>query len=333
MFIIFYLTLFIIYLNINLNKGWERVNPTYRSLGSTARHTPYRAGISCGIYDNGKPAYCPRGSFCGYLNDDKGWKCSPSEGDVFCEDTNDFCPKGFYCTVSNSSLCTPNTNRKKGVYVFDELTIDEFKCLKEKKEIQFVIIDYFGIFGYEIINNNKNAREAGIDDIDIYIRPCVKSKGKSYSPFTTCGNPRKIITDVLNGLKNNNVNFGRVWLEIRGDVGEDIDHYTGYGQKYDWYLTIEENIKFIDEMIKILNEKKQPYGIYSDKYLWQRITGNTQIYNNIPLWYSNINNKENNFNDYYDGYSFGGWKNPTIKETNASIVCRKYVDNIWKQEE
>uniref|UniRef100_A0A1I8B557 Glycosyl hydrolase family 25 n=1 Tax=Meloidogyne hapla TaxID=6305 RepID=A0A1I8B557_MELHA len=222
----------------------------------------------------------------------------------------------------------------EGIDLSELTTFDQFKCLKEFLSAKFVIIRAgrsVGLVDSNLIKNIKNARDAGIDDIDIYIYPCVKPK-LNQKKMSTCGDARETITSVLNDLNCNNATFGRVWLDIEGETGKNTENQT-----YHWYEDEEKNIEFIDEMINTLIENNQLYGIYSSKHYWTKITGNIQKYSsNIPLWYSHYDNL-NNFDDYLNSnkYSFGGWKKPFMKQytdekSEKQKICNVSVDYNWR---
>ncbi|KAF7632190.1 hypothetical protein Mgra_00008375 [Meloidogyne graminicola] len=213
------------------------------------------------------------------------------------------------------SESTESKNGKEGVEIDYLTSVDEFKCLKQNLSIEFVIVNVGSDINEKSVKNIKNAWAAGFTNIDILLSFCVKRLLKA-------------ITDILHYLKSNNAKFGRVWLCIQGSVGENNDR-----KKYDWYENQEKNIKFIDEVIEILKEKNIQYGFYSRDWAWEEITGAIQKYNNnIPIWYDHLDHK-NNFNDYYyNGYSFGNWKHPTIKkyESGTSETCGIYAEYNWK---
>nr|CAD2185818.1 unnamed protein product [Meloidogyne enterolobii] len=192
---------------------------------------------------------------------------------------------------------------------------------KYSKEFVIVFANYVdtGKANLDAELNIINARAAGIENVDIYITPCVQP-----SDYKICGNARESITAVLDHLNKNNAKFGRVWL--------NIDGLTGCEKYKEWNKDNKtENIEFIDEMVNTLEERKRPYGFYTDKYNWHEITGNTRKYNDTPLIYYHFDDK-NNFDDYNEyGYPFGGWEKPTMKRyIDTATICEIEVSNIFK---
>nr|CAD2190463.1 unnamed protein product [Meloidogyne enterolobii] len=215
-----------------------------------------------------------------------------------------------------------NAKASEGVVVWKNwYRISQFKCLKDQYSKEFVIVNANYHDTGEVDSNAElniiNARAAGIENVDIYMLPCIKSS----SCYRKCLGARKSITTVLDHLNKNNAKFGRVWLYIYGLT--DCDY------KVEWNkYNKTENIEFIDEMVTTLKERKQPFGFYTTKYNWHEITGNTIKYNDTPLMYRNLDN-ENNFDDYNEyGYPFGGWEKPTIKEYKSTKTCEINVANI-----
>lgn len=71
-------------------------------------------------------------------------------------------------------------------------------------------------------------------------------------------------------------------------------------------------------------------GIYASRYMWTSIMGGLDkctFFGSYPLWYAHYDNNAN-FNDWV---SFGGWKNPTIKQfTGTTNLCGGSVDQNYK---
>ncbi|CAK5077412.1 unnamed protein product [Meloidogyne enterolobii] len=252
-------TLFILILSeigISQSEEHQNIRPVLRERGINAmprKHYPYPDGNVCGIHKHGTD-HCPKERTCGYIDEELGWECSPSEYGTFCISTKNFCPKGFICSKLNLSLCVPNgtiecddtiecgsrnficqngicieqhistldkinllkatnsqankslnvlqpnqasniassktLNGEEGVDLFELTSIDKFKCLKEKLSVKFVIVRASrsnGHFDNNSVANIKNAWAAGINEVDIYIWPCVKPKSVEH---VICDNAR-----------------------------------------------------------------------------------------------------------------------------------------------
>uniref|UniRef100_A0A914KVS2 Candidate secreted effector n=1 Tax=Meloidogyne incognita TaxID=6306 RepID=A0A914KVS2_MELIC len=216
-----------------------------------------------------------------------------------------------------------NVKTSEGVFVWETwYRISQFKCLKEKYSKEFVIVPatYYetGKVSLNAELNIINARAAGIENVDIYFSPCIKPSSASE---LVCGDARESIIFVLDHLNKNNAKFGRFWLYIYGLT--DCNQYDGWNED-----NKTKNIEYIDEMVNTLKERNQPFGFFTNKYNWHEITGNTRKYNNTPLLYYNVDQKDN-FDDYNEyGYPFGGWEKPTIKEYNFTTICDINVANL-----
>nr|CAD2125006.1 unnamed protein product [Meloidogyne enterolobii] len=211
-----------------------------------------------------------------------------------------------------------NVKTSEGVFLWETMyRVSSFKCLKEKYSKEFVIINsnYYdtGKVDTNAELNIINARTAGIENVDIYFSPCIKPSSASE---LICGDARESIIFVLDHLNKNNAKFGRVWLYIYGLTG--CNQYEGWNKN-----NKTKNIEYIDKETKLLD-------FFTNKYNWHEITGNTRKYNNTPLLYYNVDQKDN-FEDYNEyGYPFGGWEKPTIKEYNFTSICDIDVANLLK---
>nr|CAD2185944.1 unnamed protein product [Meloidogyne enterolobii] len=220
-----------------------------------------------------------------------------------------------------------SVNSIEGVAISEYASTENFKCLKENFTIKFVIVSAAknGTIDDLAKNNIRNAYAAGIEDVDIKITINFVKPRKIVNRT-----PREIIISILNELNKNNLKIGKIWFDIAGDAGMNNANRT-----YRWYEDKERNIKFIEEMIEILKENNKLNGIYSSKSHWTSITGNTQKFKEIPLWYNSFD-EINNFNDYTNKF-FGGWKYPYVKTydyrkdvIDKSCGTRPYFAYCWK---
>nr|CAD2194074.1 unnamed protein product [Meloidogyne enterolobii] len=134
-----------------------------------------------------------------------------------------------------SNIASNSLNGEEGVDLFELTSIDEFKCLKENLSVKFVIVRASrsnGYFDSNAVANIMNAWAAGINEVDIYIFPCVKPK---LVENVICDNARGTIIQTLNKLENNNAKFGNVWLDI--EELKDKSH---------WYKDKTKNLEFIE---------------------------------------------------------------------------------------
>nr|CAD2208904.1 unnamed protein product [Meloidogyne enterolobii] len=84
-----------------------------------------------------------------------------------------------------------NVKASEGVFMWETwYRISQFKCLKEKYSNEFVIVsaNYYDSGNVDINTeiNLINARVAGIENVDIYITPCVKPS----TEYKLCGDGR-----------------------------------------------------------------------------------------------------------------------------------------------
>uniref|UniRef100_A0A1I8B499 Acid phosphatase n=1 Tax=Meloidogyne hapla TaxID=6305 RepID=A0A1I8B499_MELHA len=127
---------------------------------------------------------------------------------------------------------------------------------------------------------------------------------------------RQAIIKALEYLDENNAKFDRVWLLIWENQG--------------WFNNIAKNVESIEKMVNTLIKRNQTYGIFTNRYNWISLTGNTTKFSDAPLLYSNHDGKKN-FDDFYKN-PFGGWEEPTMKRyicNNGS--CGTYnICSLWK---
>ena len=81
------------------------------------------------------------------------------------------------------------------------LSQEEAACFVKQGYTMLFIRAYrcYGNIDPNVVTNIKNARAAGITDIDVYMFPCVP-----------CGSPRKQVRDALHNLKDSE--FGIMWV-------------------------------------------------------------------------------------------------------------------------
>lgn len=67
-------------------------------------------------------------------------------------------------------------------------------------------------------------------------------------------------------------------------------------------------------------------GIYTGRWIWPTLTGNSEEFKHLPLWYSHYDGQPN-FDDWYNGFAFGGWEHPAGKQYAGSVqLCGVNVD-------
>jgi len=151
--------------------------------------------------------------------------------------------------------------------------------------------------------NLKNAAAKGIS-ADIYIFPCVP-----------CGNPASQVSKTVSYLEGVSAKFNMLWLDI---------------ENLRWSTDKRANVQFIEGM---LNEAtsllgKSRVGIYTNKYMWSTIAGDSTVGKDYALWYAHYDDNPS-FSDFS---SFGGWTRPYAKQFKGdATVCGTDVDLNYKQ--
>lgn len=198
----------------------------------------------------------------------------------------------------------PSSQGLHGVDVSTFVDVDRWTCLKNNGTTFAVIRIYrsLGKVDANAAKTIKNARAAGISNVDGYIFPCFK-----------CGNPRGQVQDALDNLRKNEAPIGQVWLDVEG---------TDY-----WGPSGPDNINFIRELAAEVKAQNYSVGIYSSASQWNPITKSSTDLGDIPLWYAHWDKKDN-FSDFKP---FGGFTSPVMKQyVGDASICDTGVDLNWR---
>ena len=151
----------------------------------------------------------------------------------------------------------------------------------------------FGSVDPNVITNIKNARAAGIKEVDVYIFPCV-----------SCANPRKQVTDTLANLKD--VEFDKLWIDV---------------EEYQWNKDKAVNREFLSQMLDEASKHVKQLGIYTNWHEWDAIVGRDwDAASKYLLWYPHWDH-DPTFNDFRP---FGGWTKPFRKQmTCDTFYCNE----------
>ena len=197
-----------------------------------------------------------------------------------------------------------------GVDVAYDTTVPFFSCLSNSYNVDWVIVRCYRSIGSvdsNCIPSIQNARKAGIKQIDVYHFP------------DTSKNPHSQIVETLTHL--NETAFDYFWLDI---------------EDFEWKNDPSSNIIFISSMITTLKlSGQEKIGIYTGRYSWPVITGNTHRWSDLPLWYAHYDNNPS-FSDYGNSTgqlgTWGGWITPFAKqyEGDVSSHCGSNYDLDWK---
>ncbi|CAF2849884.1 unnamed protein product [Rotaria sp. Silwood2] len=173
-----------------------------------------------------------------------------------------------------------------GVDVTQSVSQEQFECLKENG-YKFVIVRAYRSVGVIDLNSAqtiKNARAAGLNNVDAYLFPCF-----------SCGDAPQQVIETIDYLREEEAQIDRLWFDIEGKWDNDTDI----------------NIQFVDELIKQIITLDVKFGIYTSRYQWISIMNDTTKFSlDSPLWYAYYDD-DRSFRDYR---AFGGWRQPSIKQ-------------------
>jgi len=151
-----------------------------------------------------------------------------------------------------------------------------------------------------------NAHSAGMSSVDVYMFPCPKC---STSAATQ-------VQQMVTSLKNNNVNYGTVWLDIEGS-------------QY-WSTSTTTNQNFFNGLVSQLKTEigSAKIGVYTSSSQWNPIMGSSFHGGSAyPLWYAHYDGVQS-FSDFS---SFGGWTKPYMKQYAGDLtLCSSGVDENWR---
>ncbi|GJJ12718.1 hypothetical protein Clacol_006962 [Clathrus columnatus] len=120
----------------------------------------------------------------------------------------------------------------------------------------------------------KNARAAGITNIDTYWFPCTGS-GNTCKSFATQ------LAEIGDTFNANNMDIGTIWIDVELDF--TICHNWNYGPA--------GNLKKAQELISAARASGFNFGIYSSPGEWASIFGSRSVIldNSVPLWFATYN--------------------------------------------
>ena len=143
------------------------------------------------------------------------------------------------------SLLAYETNATRGVDISQPY--NNFQCFKNNG-IDFVITrawKSYGDFDSSALSNIQNARNAGINYVDIYLFPC---RGQS-------------ATVQVNNLvsRMGNANYGMIWLDIETNPSGGCSWTQASGSS---------NCQYVTELVNAIRAKGKVPGIYATYYMW-----------------------------------------------------------------
>uniref|UniRef100_A0A1I7TZB5 Lysozyme n=1 Tax=Caenorhabditis tropicalis TaxID=1561998 RepID=A0A1I7TZB5_9PELO len=195
------------------------------------------------------------------------------------------------------------TAARNGIDFIQPVTVATFQCIKNAG-YSFMIPRVFtslGSIDHTGINNVKNARAAGMTDVDGYIFPCLASH---------CPGGADQVKQTLDAIKSAGTKVSTLWLDI---------------ERLAWPADHNSNRAFIEAMVKEAQAYGQQVGIYSNYYNWQDIVGlDYHGQSNLMLWWAAYDGVK----DFSKFAAFGGWTRPTIHQWQGTTAgpCGVSVD-------
>jgi len=112
-------------------------------------------------------------------------------------------------------------------------------------------------------------------------------------------------------------------VSFNGTVWFSVENRPNY-----WKLNVTDRVPFLENLTQTCSQHGLKTGVYSDAVTWAQVMGSQTAGSDklraLPLWYKNENNQAN-FNDFSYA-TFGGWKQPSIKEyATAQYLCNYYI--------
>eukprot|EP00013_Stygamoeba_regulata_P000367 CAMPEP_0177640140 /NCGR_PEP_ID=MMETSP0447-20121125/6387_1 /TAXON_ID=0 /ORGANISM="Stygamoeba regulata, Strain BSH-02190019" /LENGTH=331 /DNA_ID=CAMNT_0019142197 /DNA_START=150 /DNA_END=1148 /DNA_ORIENTATION=+ len=179
-----------------------------------------------------------------------------------------------------------------------------FSCLYASG-FRFLILECFTEshgFWQDAVTNAKNARSAGFSRIGMY------------HFFNRTLDPYQQVNDTIWNLRENHVQFDRLWFDIEGT----------------WPSDTASNTQFLERAQQAVADNQVPGGIYCGRQ-WPQYFGPYAGAKEWPLWYAHYDSIPS-FRDWY-GEPYGGWTAPTIKQYDAdgssTRHCGIEIDSDW----
>ncbi|GAA1912820.1 hypothetical protein GCM10009837_41840 [Streptomyces durmitorensis] len=146
-----------------------------------------------------------------------------------------------------------------------------------------------------------NAWAAGMSRVDVYQFPCF-----------SCGNAAGQANTLVTYLKDKNVKYGKVWLDVEGPGTY-------------WGNSTSANAAFLADWFQAMKEKGVDVGIYTSESQWVPIVGSYTDGSEFPLWYANYDGTQS-FDDFTP---FGGWTKPSMKAYANTTLADAGVERFW----
>ncbi|CAJ0583131.1 unnamed protein product, partial [Mesorhabditis spiculigera] len=187
------------------------------------------------------------------------------------------------------------------------VSADGFKCLANNGYSFFIarVWESVGNFDTTGIQNIKNARAAGWNDVDGYIFPCLRSG---------CAPPANQIEATVNKLNAEGAQFGMLWLDL---------------ERFEWPADRNANRNYISALGNQLDAMHINWGIYTNYNNWEAIVGaDWAQWSSKPLWWATYDGRK----DMADFKPFGGWTKAVNVDGFKCLAAHNYsffVARVW----
>lgn len=183
---------------------------------------------------------------------------------------------------------------------------NNFSCLKSSGE-DFVITRSwlsYGAFDSCGAQNVRNAKNAGIQYVDVYMFPCRGQSASSQVSSLVSGLSSSLGEDQFDDERELlESSYGMIWI----DVETNPSRGCGWGSDY------SANCQYVEELISAIQSHGRKAGVYSSEYMWEQIMGSRTACtgpSKVDLWYAHYDHSAS-FSDYRQ---IGGWSSPSIKQ-------------------
>eukprot|EP00823_Brevimastigomonas_motovehiculus_P009022 TRINITY_DN866_c0_g1_i1.p1 TRINITY_DN866_c0_g1~~TRINITY_DN866_c0_g1_i1.p1 ORF type:complete len:229 (-),score=6.79 TRINITY_DN866_c0_g1_i1:243-929(-) len=204
-----------------------------------------------------------------------------------------------------------------GVDMSTLVSVDKFECLL-RNGFSFAIPRGFcslGDLDSNVAQTVKNAHQAGVKNIDVYLYPCFKN-------CNTYHTPQDQVKALINHLHSQGADFySTIWIDIEC-VKDDC------AGTHDWSRSVESNSAFLKEMLgtcrSLLGASR--CGIYTSPHYWKMIfENNADPTFEAKLWWPRYNG--NSSCEQFE--AFGPWKRHDLamrQWMNTNTKCEASID-------
>lgn len=129
--------------------------------------------------------------------------------------------------------------------------------------------------------NINDARKGGFTNVDGWVLASVHNKKTS----------SQIYDSIFDYLSANGAKIDQIWLDVMNSGRFDQDHQV--------------NINFINSLVTDGHKRGYVVGIKATIDSWSRMTGNTDKFSNVPLWFEPAS-PNHRIDDFANFPTFGG---------------------------